>query len=95
VHLHYCGFYNLQYKNFRNTLRGVQPAIQKNFKNELWVVEPTMYFYKIFWLVGSITRNVKILRKYIAGSRTSNVFEKKFTLRVVEPVMCSENVFFL
>ena len=89
-------------------MRVVQPAIQKNFKNELRVVEPTMYFlkiftlrvvepamyfYKIFWLAGSTTRNVKILRKYIAGSTTRNVFEKKFTLRVVEPTMCFENVY--
>jgi len=88
-------------------LRVLQPAIQKNFKNELRVVEPAMYFlkifilrvvepaiyfYKIFWLAGSTTRNVKILRKYIAGSTTHNVFEQNFTLRVVEPAICFENL---
>jgi len=57
------------------------------------VVEPVMYFYKKFWLAGSTTHNVKILRKYIAGFTTLNVFEKNFTLWVVKPAMCFKNVF--
>jgi len=55
----HCGLYNPQFK--------------KNFKNELRVVEPAMYFYKIFWLVGSTTRSVKILRKYSAVCLKKNL----------------------
>jgi len=40
-------------------------------------------------------RNCRNLRMYIVGSTTRNVFGKNFTLRVVEPAMCFENVFFL
>jgi len=63
--------------------------LKKKFKIALRVVEPAMYFLKIFtlrvveptsqkilkkYIVGSTTRNVNILRKYIAGSTTRNVF---------------------
>jgi len=77
-------------------LRVVEPANQKILKK---------------YIAGSTTRNVKILRKYIAGSTTRNAilkknlhcrfynphcnFEKKITLRVVEPAMCFEFIYFL
>jgi len=48
------------------------------FKIALRIVEPAMYFFKIFWFVGSTTRNVKIFRKYIAGSTTRNAILKFF-----------------
>jgi len=67
----HCGFYNPQCKKFWNILGVVQPAIQKNFKNELRVVQPVMCF-KIF---------------YIADCRTCNAFFQIFTLRVLQPAM--------